>query len=281
MKTFVVTGVSTGIGRKTAEDLLAAGFYVFGSVRKESDAAGLTGAFSPLVFDVTDARAVRLAADRVRAHLGGERLAGLVNNAGIALQAPLLQMSNEDFSRQLEINLLGPLIVTKAFAPLLGVEAALHGAPGRVVNVGSTVGKIAPPFMGAYAASKHGLEAFTDSLRRELGIYGIQVSLIGPGPVDTPIFDKPRPSIAASDFDAALAKYDAISNQERSHALKPEQVSRVILKALTVSRPKTRYAVVPGNFQSFMLWKVFHLLPKRWVDFLFARMLGLGRLQRS
>jgi len=277
MKTVVVTGVSTGIGQATAQALLTAGYRVFGSVRRESDAAALAGPnFEPLVFDVTDPVAVQAGAAEVRAHLGGERLAGLVNNAGIAIQAPLLSISRADFSRQLDVNLLGPLIVTQAFAPLLGAGTRGPGAPGRIVNVGSTVGKLAPPFMGAYSASKHGLEAFTDSLRRELRLYGIQVSLVGPGPVNTPIFDKPRPSVTGSDFDRALARYDQLAVDSRDKAMRPEAIGRVIVKALTTRNPRARYAVVPGDFQSWMLWKVFHRLPKRWVDFLFARMLGLN-----
>src|SRR6202158_2204515 len=124
MQSVVVTGTSTGIGFGTAKVLIARGLRVFGSVRKAADAARLNaelGAnFVPLIFDVTDEAAVNAAAVEVRAALGGKTLAGLVNNAGIAVSGPLLELSVADFRRQMEVNVMGPVIATKAFAPLLG-----------------------------------------------------------------------------------------------------------------------------------------------------------------
>jgi NAD(P)-dependent dehydrogenase (short-subunit alcohol dehydrogenase family) len=194
MQSVVVTGVSTGIGWGITKVLIQRGFRVFGSVRKTQDAERLAKEFGerfvPLLFDVTDEAAVQAAAQQVREQLNGETLFGLVNNAGIAAPGPLIHLPTEDFRRQLEVNLVSVLIVTKAFVPLLGTDHSLRGRPGRIINMSSVSGKSAPPFVGAYAASKHGLEGFSESLRRELQLYGIDVIIVGPGPVATPIWDK-------------------------------------------------------------------------------------------
>ena len=139
MRSVVVTGASTGIGHATATLLVAAGFRVFGSVRSKADAERVTkeiGAnFTPLLFDITDEQAVKNAASQVRAALAGEALAGLVNNAGVSVPGPLLEVPIADFRRQLEINVTGQVIVLQAFAPLLGADPALKGPPGRIVMI--------------------------------------------------------------------------------------------------------------------------------------------------
>src|SRR5918996_1272048 len=194
MKSVVVTGVSTGIGWGIVKVLIDKGCRVFGSVRKTQDAERLSkefgGNFVPLIFDVTDEAAVQAATRQVREQLNGETLFGLVNNAGIAVPAPLIHQPTDDFRHQLEVNLVSVLLVTKAFVPLLGTERSLQGKPGRIINISSVSGRIGYPFVGAYATSKHGLEGFSESLRRELMLYGIDVIIIGPGSVATPIWDK-------------------------------------------------------------------------------------------
>ncbi len=194
MKTVVVTGVSTGIGKGIASVMVKNGWRVFGSVRKDADAQALQAelgkAFIPLVFDVEDNEAIIAASVEVRARLAGRTLDGLVNNAGIALSEPLLVQTVADFRKQIEVNLVGMFAVTRAFAPLLGADPALAGPKGRIVNISSVGGKIGPPFLGAYAAAKHGVEGFSESLRRELQLLGIDVVIIGPGSVATPIWDK-------------------------------------------------------------------------------------------
>src|SRR5689334_1429291 len=145
MKSVVVTGVSTGIGWGTARVLIRNGMHVFGSVRKQSDADRLAnefgGAFTPLLFDITDEAAVQAAAQLVRERLGGETLFGLVNNAGIATAGPLMHQPLEEFRYQIEVNLVGQLIVTRAFLPWLGTDRSLRGQPGRIVNISSVGGK--------------------------------------------------------------------------------------------------------------------------------------------
>src|SRR5207245_2882615 len=141
----VITGASTGIGWATAKLLLDRGFRVFGSVRKQADAARLKGEFganfTPLMFDVTNEAAVLLAAREVRAALGGETLSGLVNNAGVAVAGPVLELAADEFRRQLELNVIGPIITTQAFGPLLGSDPSLKGPKGRIVMVSSVAGK--------------------------------------------------------------------------------------------------------------------------------------------
>ena len=194
MQSVVVTGVSTGIGWGIAKVMTAKGFRVFGSVRKQADAdrlkAELGERFSPLIFDVTDEAAVARGAAEVGAALDGERLWGLVNNAGIAVAGPLLESTADEFRQQLEVNLVAPMMVIKAFAPLLGTDRARTGPPGRIVNISSVGGRFAAPFVGLYAASKHGLEGLSQSLRRELMLFGIDVIIVAPGSVATPIWDK-------------------------------------------------------------------------------------------
>jgi NAD(P)-dependent dehydrogenase (short-subunit alcohol dehydrogenase family) len=194
MKSVVVTGASTGIGWGCVKVLIGKGFRVFGSVRKQADADRLSkefGAnFTPLIFDITDAAAVKHGADQVAAALGNETLAGLVNNAGIAVAGPLLYLDVDEFRQQLEVNLTGQLIVIQAFAPLLGADPSRTGARGRIVNITSVGGRNANPFMGPYNASKFGFEGFSESLRREMMLFGIEVIVVAPGAVATPIWDK-------------------------------------------------------------------------------------------
>src|SRR5262249_47315029 len=172
--------------------LIASGFHVFGSLRKQTDADRLSkefGAnFTPLIFDVTDEAAVAAGARQVEAALGGETLFGLVNNAGIAVPGPLLYTKIDDFKQQIEVNLTGQLIVSQALAPLLGADRSRKGVPGRIVMISSVGGKNASPFVGPYNASKFALEGMSESLRRELMLFGIDVVIVAPGAVATPIW---------------------------------------------------------------------------------------------
>lgn len=279
MKSVVITGVSTGIGWGITKVLIQKGFRVFGSVRKTQDAERLSrefgGNFVPLIFDVTDEPAVQAAAQQVREQLNGEKLFGLVNNAGIAVPAPLIHMSTNDFRHQIEVNLVSVLIVTKAFVPLLGTDRSLRGDPGRIVNISSVGGKNGGPFLGPYAASKHGLEGFSESLRRELMLYGIDVIVVGPGAIATPIWDKAEqvdlsPYEKTEYLEAAkrIQKY-MVENGRRGYP--PEKVGEVVWQALIATKPRLRYAVVPGNpVRNFIQG----LLPKRMVDNFIARNLG-------
>ena len=261
--------------------LTANGSRVFAGVRKQADANSLRQEFgdkvAPLVFDVTDAAAVRAAAATVRAQLDGRKLKGLVNNAGMGLGGPLAHQPLDEIRRVFEVNVFGAVTVSQAFIPLLGADRALTGDPGRIVNITSVAGKFAPPFLGDYAMSKHALEAFSEALRRELMIYGIDVIAIGPGAVVTPIWDKAEQSdetaYAGTDYAAALKRFKTMFIADGRKGLPPERIGEAILHALTAARPKVRYAVVPGKLLN---WTIPRLLPKRMIDGLLARRIGLA-----
>jgi NAD(P)-dependent dehydrogenase (short-subunit alcohol dehydrogenase family) len=274
MRTVVVTGASTGIGAATAGVLVRAGFRVFGSVRRQEDAdrmVQLLGpAFVPLLFDVTDEAAIAAAAAQVDAALDRSTLFGLVNNAGIAVLGPLLHLPPDDLRRQLEINLVGQLAVTQAFAPLLGADRARAGAPGRIVMMSSVAGRNGSPFTGAYNASKFGLEGFSESLRRELMLFGIDVVIVAPGPIATPIWDKAEAQDLGALDDSAFGP--AIGRAKE--AIAPERVGEIVLHALTAARPSARYTVTPNRLEQWLV----DVLPKRVIDRIIAKRLGLQPL---
>ncbi len=284
MQSVVVTGVSTGIGRAIAEVLVGHGFRVFGSVRRGEDGARLKEElgplFTPLVFDTTDREAVFAAAGQVKAVLNGEPLFGLVNNAGIAVAGLLLYMRPDEIRQQLDVNLQGTLNATQAFAPLLGAAAGFAGTPGKIVMISSVAGTSATPFMGAYNISKFGLEGMSEALRRELMLFGVDVAVIAPGAVKTPIWSK---GLALDDarytegpFAASLAKMRELVRSKAHIGLEPEAIGRATYRALT-GRAPVRQVLTPEPVLHFLL----NHLPKRVVDRMFARMLALSFKGRS
>ncbi len=284
MPSVVVTGVSSGIGWGTANVLLQHGFQVFGSVRKRADADRLSAewgeAFTPLLFDITDEQAVKLAAALVAERLQGQTLSGLVNNAGTAVPAPLIYQPIREYRQQLEVNLIGPLIVTQAFVGLLGADHQRSGHPGRIINISSIGGKIAGPFLGAYHASKFGMEGFSDSLRIELMVHGIDVIVVGPGAVATSIWDKAEQvDISAywdTEYAQALDAYRTYMIEGGRKGYSPERLGEIVWRALTTPHPPVRfgYAVVP---RPFFNWIIPRLLPKRRVSAVITNNLGLKR----
>jgi NAD(P)-dependent dehydrogenase (short-subunit alcohol dehydrogenase family) len=285
MQRVVITGVSTGIGHATAKVLLMRGFRVFGSVRSREDADRLQREFGemfvPLVFDVTDESAVRSEASRVSQVLGAETLGGLVNNAGIEVAGPLADLATDQFRHQLEVNLLGPFVVTKAFLPLLGADPARKGVPGRIVNISSTSGRIASPFTGAYAASKFGLEGFSESLRRELFLFGIDVIVIRPGAIVTPIWQKSDTGLAErfreTPFKEALARFERYAAKEAVNGFPAAVIGNTVWHALTAKKPKGYYNIVPSRITN---WIIPQLIPMRILDYLVARFMGIKRKYR-
>jgi hypothetical protein len=279
MQSVVITGASTGIGWATAKLLLDRGFRVFGSVRKQADADRLKtefGAnFTPLLFDVTDEAAVLAAAREVRTALGGETLFGLVNNAGIAVAGPVLELSADQFRRQLEVNVIGPVIAIQAFGPLLGADRSLKGKPGRIVMIGSVAGKSGNPLSSPYVASKHAIEGLSESLRRELMLFGIDVIVVAPGAVKTPIWAKGDEvdisTYQNSPYLPALQKARQFTKYLSQIGLPPEKVAGRIAEALTSANPKVRYAITPDPMRHL----VTAILPKRMVDRIIAKRLGL------
>jgi NAD(P)-dependent dehydrogenase (short-subunit alcohol dehydrogenase family) len=279
MQSVVITGASTGIGWATAKLLLDRGFRVFGSVRKLADADRLKGEFgpnfTPLLFDVTDEAAVLAAAREVRAALNGETLLGLVNNAGVAVAGPVLELAADEFRRQMDVNVIGPIIATQAFGPLLGSDPSLKGPKGRIVMISSVAGKNGNPLMSAYAASKFAIEGLSESLRREMMLFGIDVVIIAPGAVKTPIWSKAEEvDISAfrnSPFFPALERIRKFMLQLGETGLPAEKIAEAIAGALTSASPKVRYQITPDPMRHLMT----AILPKRMIDRIIAKRLGL------
>jgi NAD(P)-dependent dehydrogenase (short-subunit alcohol dehydrogenase family) len=281
MQSVVITGASTGIGWATAKLLLDRGFRVFGSVRKQADADRLKGEFGanfiPLLFDVTDEAAVLAAAREVRAALGGETLFGLVNNAGIAVAGPVLELAADEFRRQMDVNVIGPIIATQAFGPLLGADSSLKGKPGRIVMISSVAGKNGNPLMSAYSASKHAIEGLSEGLRREMMLFGIDVIIVAPGAVKTPIWAKADEvdisTYQNSPFLPALERIRKFILKLGENGLPPENIAERIFQALTAASPKVRYQITPDPMRHLIT----AVLPKRTVDKIIAKRLGLMR----
>ncbi len=282
MKYIVITGASSGIGYDAARYLIARGYHVFGSVRKQADGdrvqAALGEQFTPLLFDVTDGVAVATAVSQVTEKVGGNGLAGLVNNAGIAVAGPLMHLPLEEFRQQFEVNLFGLLDVTQKFLPLLGAMPNASHPPGRIVNISSVSGKIVYPFMGPYAASKHALEALSDALRRELLLFNIDVVVIEPGSVQTPIWDKAQDLDTTQYNDTAykgmLDGMKRVFVNQGKNGIPVEKVSEVIYEALTKEKPKTRYVLARKLLTSWLLPRY---LPDRRFDKIIAKRLGITK----
>lgn len=282
-RTVVITGSSTGIGAACAVELAHRGWHVFAGVRKLEhaeplrEAAGTAkGIIRPLQLDVTDGRAVQTAARELAEATGEAGLNALVNNAGIVIAGSLEILPIKEFRRQLEVNLVGALAMAQAFIPLL------RKSGGRLVNIGSVNGAISPPYMGAYAASKHALEAVSDALRLELRPFGIDVVLVEPGPTRTPIWEKsseasadlagrvPAESLALYEGDfAAMAK---AAEGLAARAVPVQRVVHAIVRALGDRRPRTRYY---PTWESRLSFKAFRMLPDRFRDWVVRRTLGL------
>ncbi|MFI4974801.1 MAG: SDR family oxidoreductase [Caulobacterales bacterium] len=283
MRAVVITGVSSGIGQGAARVLVSKGYRVFGSVRRQADGERLRQElgerFSPLVFDVTDEAAVKAGADAVREALKGEPLFGLVNNAGIAVAGPLLQLPLSEVRQQLEVNLVGVVACLQAFAPLLYEGVAAGQKPGRIVNITSVGGRTAMPYLGPYVASKFALEGLTESLRREMLLFGVEVIAIAPGFVATEMTNKGREldlaPYAGTPYAASLKKLQDFMSPSANAALSPEALGRGILNALTTPRPRVRYTLAPNPMQTFLI----EHLPKRLADRMMAGMLGLARAE--
>lgn len=286
MRAAVITGASTGIGLATAAHLAERGWRLFGNVRTEAAADRLAGALgpavTPLIFDLRDGEAIRTAAGQVGDLLQGRRLDALINNAGIAHFGPLAVQPIDDWQAQLDVNLTGTLRVVQAFLPLLGSAPGRTGPPGRIVNISSVSGRVTLPFTSGYAASKHGLEALSDAMRRELAIYGIRTVVIQPGAVRTPIWSKiDRPEdarLAGSDFEGLYARFKAAFAAAGEAALPPERFAALIHKVLTIRDPRPRYALMRGRL---IHWTLPRLIGDRALDRLLIRALGLAPRSRT
>jgi NAD(P)-dependent dehydrogenase (short-subunit alcohol dehydrogenase family) len=272
----LVTGTSSGIGEATARHLAGLGFNVFAGVRKAEDGERVAGPrIEPVIVDVTDSASVASAAETIGGAVGNTGLAGLVNNAGIAVAGPLEFIDIADFEQQLDVNVTGVLRATQAMLP------HLRNARGRIVNISSIGGRVAIPLVGPYAASKFALEGMSDSLRRELRPWGMHVALIEPGAVATPIWDKGveqadeldngSPPEVRERYGEIIDAVRKQSEKNRTEGVPPQEVAEAVAHALTASKPKTRYLVgrdakVRGPMATVM--------PDRLMDAAISRALG-------
>ncbi len=278
----VISGASTGIGRATALHLDALGFRVFAGVRRDEDGESLRGDSSdrlvPIRLDVTDREQVEAAARLVGDAVQDSRLAGIVNNAGIAVAGPVEFVPLERWRAQLEINVLGVVSMVQAFTPLLRQNR------GRIVTVGSLGGRLAQPMAAPYCASKHALEAISDALRLELRPWGISVSLIQPGAVKTPIWEKGLQAGAdllggaPAEWRTLYGRAVEIANRTVIHqnetGVDAIEVARAVENALLSAHPRARY---PVGRQARLLIPLSRFLPDRLKDELLLRVSGLPR----
>jgi|TARA_B110000093_G_scaffold158909_1_gene178256 NAD(P)-dependent dehydrogenase (short-subunit alcohol dehydrogenase family) len=280
MKSVVITGTSTGIGYQTSKTLIASGYRVFGSVRTNEDAdrvaMELGKNFIPLVFDVTDEQAVKESVNKVSALLDNQTLAGLINNAGIAVFGAVQNLTAEEFKHQFDVNLLGVFHCTQAYMDLLGADKDRHGAPGKIINISSISGELAMPFMSAYNMSKFGLEGFSEALRRELMIFDIDVVVVAPGPIKTPIWTKVDKVGMLKRYDNSAyrkvsSKMVRFAEALEKKGVSSEVVAQRILTILTNSKSKTRYRIDAQWFQNALL----SLLPKRTSDKMIAKQMSI------
>jgi NAD(P)-dependent dehydrogenase (short-subunit alcohol dehydrogenase family) len=275
----LVTGASTGIGEACVRVLHRRGFRLIAGVRKTEDAERLRTSLSErietLFLDVTDDAQIAEAAKQVETWVKEEGLYGLVNNAGIVVAGPVEFVPVTEWRKQFEVNVIGQIAVTQAMMP------KIRRARGRIVFMGSVAGRISSPFMGPYSGTKFALEGIADAFRMELYQTGIQVSLIEPGAIDTPIWTKSAAHADALFEDApeeARRYYDALADRLREHvekrvpkmAIPPEHVAEKVAHALTAARPKTRYLVGKDALLEAFIGQ---FVPDRWRDWLVLKML--------
>jgi len=280
MSSIMITGASSGIGHACVSAAVARGWHVFATVRRNNDVDALTQQFgsavTPIIMDVCDDASIVRAADTVAQHLGNTTLGGLVNNAGVAVAGPSMHIPMAEFRQQFDINFFGQIAVTQAIAPLLGMDQQRHGTPGRIVNMSSLGGKIGAPYLAPYVASKHALEGWSESLRRELLMFGIDVIVVGPGAIATPIWQKAESlnvtQYAHTAYAPYITRYHAALMRTGIHGLPAAQVGNLVMHIMTTSRPRTRYMLAPNPLIN---WWLPRLLPIRWVDRIVARAYGL------
>ena len=274
-KNILITGVSTGLGYGATKELIARGYIVFGSVRKKEDAdrlqTELGEKFIPLIFDVTDYAAIDQAVEEVRQKLNGQGLGGLINNSGISVSGPIQYIPIDELRKNFEVNVFGLVKVTQAFLPLLGAQKNHPSTPGRILNISSVTGKLAPPYLSPYVASKHAVEGISHVLRRELMQFGIEVIIIGPGAVQTAIWDKGSlEKYKNTPYIASLAKYFIKFVNDGKRGMPLDVFSKKLADIFETPKPKTRYAIVQG---AFFNWILPRLLPDRSVDNFFKKLI--------
>jgi len=275
----LITGASTGIGYDLCKEFLKRGYSIFGSVRKKSDANKLQDElgtnFKSLIFDVTDYNAVDMAASELESKIGKEGLAGLINNAGIAVPGPVMDLPIEDFEYQFKVNVFGQVKVTQSFLPMLGARENHPSEPGKILQMSSVAGKFGMPFMGPYSGSKHALEGISESLRKELIKFGIDVIVLEPGPIKTPIWVKSTGDVEEKLKDSVYLKsmlkfQNTFMRSAVEEAITSEKAATIMVDIFEKKKPKVRYPIMAGMLKN---WYIPKLLPARVIDNYIAKAL--------
>ena len=280
MKSIVITGTSTGIGHACSKHFIEQGYKVFGSVRNNNDAERISNElgnnFIPLIFDVTDETAVKESVKVVENHIGDQKLSGLINNAGLGVMGTIQSLTAEQFKYQFDVNVLGVFHCCQAYLDLLGADKNRKGDPGKIINISSISGEIGMPFMSAYNMSKFGLEGFSEGIRRELLMYGIDVVVIAPGPIKTPIWKKINQKdefkrYDNSDFRESLARAMKMTDKMEQVGFEPIVIAERALSVIENKKNNTRYRIDPTRMQNILL----QLFPKRMADRMIAKRMNI------
>jgi short-subunit dehydrogenase len=282
MRAVLITGVSSGIGESIADELLSADeFIVIGSVRNIDDAKILKDKyknFYEVIFDVTNKDAIlkgKIEVERILKE-NNSYLSCLINNAGIAIGGPVRYLDVDFFRHQFEVNFFGLIEVTKIFLDLL-IDSNKYKMKNKIINIGSISGKRSYPFVAPYTSSKHALEGFSDSLRRELMIHELDVILLEPGPIKTPIWDKvpdiEKNPFLNTEYGESLRKFNkGYLKTVEADGFPPKIIGEKVLNIMQTNTPKTRYVITPKIIKNYFIPG---FLPDRWVDRMIGKMLGL------
>lgn len=271
----LITGASTGIGEHAAGLLIRHGYSILAGVRSETDANRLKEKYGarlfPLLLDVTNDDQVRKAFSISESIIGENALVAIINNAGFAVSGAVLYIPIEEWRKQFEVNLFGVVRITQVFFPLLKRNIQSHLHPRRVINISSVSGLFAAPFLAPYVASKFALEGMSDSLRRELYMYDIQVVIIEPGNIRTPMWSKARSgtSYMGPEYDNILAFKDKIIDNNIKASLAPELLNPILEKAVFGKKVRPRYLIRPQKWK----FNLIRLLPVSMVDRMFRKRL--------
>ena len=270
MKYVIITGVSSGIGLDAARYLIGKGYHVFGSVRKETDAARLEQEFkqhfTSLKFDVTKKEEIVAAFPIVEKKLNGQPLSGLINNAGLASGGPMQLMDDDKFRYQMEVNLFGVRNVTNIFLPLLGAQTEFKGKSGKIIMISSISGIFNTPFNGAYCVSKHAVESMAEVYRRELMLYGIDVVSIQPGPIQSDLWEKnigKYDEFLDTDYRELMINAEKVMHAAERNALPAATISKLVFNILEKKKSRLAY-IINKNWLLTVLFVKY--MPARWAD---------------
>ncbi|MEZ5049809.1 MAG: SDR family NAD(P)-dependent oxidoreductase [Saprospiraceae bacterium] len=282
MRIIFITGVSTGIGRAALAHYINKNYHVIGTVRSSQDKEILEKEFPKntnfLCFDVRDSEKMESEILGILPFIKQHGLAALINNAGIAVAGPLQYIPEDDFEKQIDVNVKSVRRITNHLLPYLGMNHSYP--PGRIINISSVSGLIVSPFMGAYSVSKYALEAMSDAYRRELYGFGIKVIVIEPGPIKTEIWDKNKGTLKPfenTEYGSMLKNADDIMDNANATGLPVDAVIKYLDLALEKKNPKTRYIVHKNTFLIKLIAKI---IPDTWVDKMAYKTLSKGEKHR-